>query len=123
MKASEWINWVWKNIPAAMSIEDGEYWILVCDSVGEILCKVSIEIIEMDIDGFPIQRPVETERIPVVCDERSHLQYYLRYPNAPGTGINMATAYKHFLGYELADGTLSPRLEADMDVVAVVFRK
>ena len=121
MKASEWIQMIWDTIPEASRIHL-QHGLLKVDRVDESnifeLPEVCLHV-QRDVP-WKSERPVESERIAVELwpDNRRAFRY-----GSTVWLLSEAPNHNRFLGYELSNGTLSPRLEAGMDVVAVLFKK
>lgn len=119
MKASEWIQMIWDTIPDANHIHL-RHGVLKVDRIDESnifeLPDVCLHI-QRDVP-WSAERPVETERLLVEANQMG-----LRTFGVDKQALHTALDFTDFLGYELADGTLSPRLEAGMDVRYCVFRK
>jgi hypothetical protein len=123
MKASEWIQMIWDTVPEAHDIFDDREGVTIRDKNGVRLLYIKPKALKFEEKDAILRatRPSETERVPVIVGDVGRMRIEMR----PGCHIcaSEAVAYRNFLGYELAGGTLSPRLEAGMDVVAVHFKK
>ena len=119
MKASQWIQMIWDTVPEAVKISHGGTSVWVRAEKGKPLISVPRRVLKLDYD-MPLHatRPSATERLSVSGRVGDKARVFEN-----GRLITDAPAFSNFMGYELADGTLSPRLGAGMDVRYIVFKK